>query len=131
MDVTGTLKVKGETTKVSEKFTKREFVITDNSSQYPQHISFQLAQDKCALLDSYQLGQEIKVHFNLRGREWTSPQGELKHFNSLEAWRIEAGAGAQNSSASSAPAASSSSKNAPAAISETFTANTQEDDLPF
>lgn len=89
MDVTGTLKVKGETTKVSEKFTKREFVITDNESQYPQHISFQLAQDKCSLLDKYNLGDVIKVHFNLRGREWTSPQGELKHFNTLEPWRLE------------------------------------------
>lgn len=131
MDVTGTLKVKGETTKVSEKFTKREFVITDNSSQYPQHISFQLIQDKCALLDSYQLGQEIKVHFNLRGREWANPQGELKYFNSLEAWRLENGNGAQNSSASSAAAAAPAANNAPPAVSETFTANTQEDDLPF
>lgn len=89
MDVTGLLKVKGEPTKVSEKFTKREIVITDNSSQYPQHISIVFAQDRCALVDNYQVGQEIKVHFNLRGREWQSPQGETKYFNSLEGWRIE------------------------------------------
>ncbi len=126
MDVTGVLKVKGETVRVSDKFTKREFVITDNSSQYPQHISFQLTQDKCSLLDAYQVGSEIKVHFNLRGREWTSPQGELKHFNSLEAWRIEGG-GAINKSNSSAEASSSS---APTPI-EPLASSSMEDDLPF
>ncbi|MEI6489657.1 MAG: DUF3127 domain-containing protein [Bacteroidota bacterium] len=126
MDVTGVLKVKGETVRVSDKFTKREFVITDNSSQYPQHISFQLTQDKCSLLDAYQVGSEIKVHFNLRGREWTSPQGELKHFNSLEALRIEGG-GASNKSNSSAEASSSS---APTPI-EPLASSSMEDDLPF
>ena len=89
MDITGTLKVKNAEQKVSEKFRKREFVITDNSSQYPQFIIFQLTQDRCGLLDSYNVGDEIKVQFNLRGREWTSPQGEVKYFNSLEAWRLE------------------------------------------
>ncbi len=98
MDVTGILKVKGQTQQVSEKFKKREIVITDNSSQYPQHISFQLTQDKCSIIDNYNVGDEIKVHFNLRGREWTSPQGEIKYFNSLEAWKIEKGAGSGNSS---------------------------------
>ena len=125
MDVTGILKVKSEAQQVSEKFRKREFVLTDNSSQYPQHVSFQLTQDKCGLLDQYNVGDEIKVHFNLRGREWTSPKGEIKYFNTLEAWRLEGGAGASTSSSSSS---SSSSMNAAPA---TFTAATQEDDLPF
>src|ERR1700741_1878083 len=97
MDVTGILKVKMDMVQVSEKFKKREFVITDNSSQYPQHISFQLTQDKCGLIDQYKVGDELKVHFNLRGREWTSPKGEVRYFNTLEAWRIEGGAaGAKN-----------------------------------
>ena len=88
-NLTGVLKVKNQEQQISEKFKKREFVVSDNSSQYPQHISFQLTQDKCSLLDAYQVGDEIKVHFNLRGREWTNPQGEVKFFNSLEAWKIE------------------------------------------
>lgn len=123
MDITGILKVKSEAQQVSEKFKKREFVLTDNSSQYPQHVSFQLTQDKCNLIDSYNVGAEIKVHFNLRGREWTSPQGEIKYFNTLEAWRIEGGAnsGSGNSSAS----------NKMESVSETFTAATEGDDLPF
>ena len=91
MDITGTLKVINDTRQVSDKFKSRGFVLTDNSSQYPQHISFQLTQDKCKLLDGKAIGTEVKVHFNLRGREWNSPTGETKYFNSLEAWRLEFG----------------------------------------
>lgn len=123
MDITGILKVKGVAQQVSEKFKKRDFVLTDNSSQYPQHISFQLTQDKTNLIDNYAVGAEIKVHFNLRGREWTSPQGEIKYFNTLEAWRIEGGAGA----AAGASASSNKMEN----VSETFTAAAEGDDLPF
>lgn len=115
LSVKGRIKVKMSEQKVSEKFKKRDFVITDESSQYPQHLLFQLTQDKTSLIDQYNEGDEITVHFNLRGREWTSPTGEVKFFNTLEAWRIEAGAGA-------APKAS-----APAAVIEA----SQEDDLPF
>lgn len=90
MQITGILKVKGQTTRVSEKFTKREFVLTDNSNaEYPQHISLQLTQDKCALIDGAKIGDTLTAHINIRGREWISPQGEVKHFNTIEAWRIE------------------------------------------
>jgi len=122
MDITGILKVKTEAQQISDKFRKREFVLTDNSSQYPQHISFQLTQDKCSLLDQYNVGDELKVHFNLRGREWTSPKGEIKYFNTLEAWRIEGGNSGQG--------VSNSSSNAMNDVA-TFTAASQEDDLPF
>ncbi len=85
----GIVKVVNPTVQVSEKFSKREFVVTDASSMYPQDIMFQATQDKCALLDSIQQNEQVEVSFNLRGREWTSPQGEVKYFNTLEAWRIE------------------------------------------
>ena len=89
METTGKLKVKEQTQKVNEKFQKRDFVLTtDAGSPYPQHVSFQITQDKCALLDKFKIGDEITVHFNLRGREWNSADG-LKFFNTLEAWRIE------------------------------------------
>ena len=88
-ETTGILKVKKDTQQVSEKFSKREFVMTtDMTTQYPQYISMQLTQDKCALLDAYNEGDEVKVSFNLRGREWSGPEG-VKYFNSLEAWRLE------------------------------------------
>ncbi len=116
MDITGILKVKGEAVQVSEKFKKREFVLTDNSSQYPQHLSMQLTQDKCSLIDSYNVGDEIKVHINLRGREWTSPKNEVKYFNTIEAWRIEAGVPSQKPQPT---------------IAESAEAQKAEDDLPF
>ena len=93
--LTGTIKFIGDTTQVSEKFTKREFVVTDTASMYPQDIQFQITQDKCNLLDTFQIGQTVDVSFKLRGREWTNPQGEVKYFNTIEAWRIEAGTGVQ------------------------------------
>lgn len=87
--ISGILKVKNDTVQVSEKFSKRDFVLTDNASMYPQDILFQLTQDKCSLLDAVQLGSTIEVSFNLRGREWTSPSGDVKYFNTLDAWRID------------------------------------------
>jgi hypothetical protein len=84
------IKVINSTVQVSDRFSKREFVVTDTSNgNYPQDILFQSTQDKCAILDSFQLNDHVDVSFNLRGREWTSPQGEVKYFTSLEAWRIE------------------------------------------
>ena len=88
--LTGKLKLKKDTEVISDKFSKREFVITDNASMYPQDISFQLTQDKCGLISEFNVNDNIEVSFNLRGREWTSPQGEVRYFNTLEAWRIEA-----------------------------------------
>jgi hypothetical protein len=120
-NITGILKVKSPEQQVSEKFRKREFVLTDNSSQYPQHISFQLTQDKCSLLDSYKVGDEIKVYFNLRGREWTDKQGATKYFNSLEAWKLEGGNSSSNNASDSGSFAAT-----------TFSNNSaQDDDLPF
>lgn len=88
-ETAGLLKVKKDTQAVSDKFSKREFVIaTDTSTQYPQYISFVLTQDKCGLLDAVNEGDEVKVNFNLRGREWSGPEG-VRYFNSLEAWRVE------------------------------------------
>lgn len=129
MDITGILKVKEEAQQVSEKFRKREFVITDNSSQYPQHISFQLTQDKCGLIDNCAIGTEVKVHFNIRGRQWTSPKGEDKYFNTLEAWRLEF----QNSGSNNNSSQQSNNNNASQASNDSFSGNssTSEEDLPF
>lgn len=91
MTIQGKLHKKFETKQVSATFQKREFVIEYvENPLYPQYVSFQLIQEKCALLDPFQEGGMLQVEFNLRGREWTSPQGEVKYFNSLDAWRISA-----------------------------------------
>jgi len=91
MEVVGKVKEVMDTKIVSEKFKSREIVITiDHESKYPQHVLFQLTQDKTGLPDQIGLGigDEVKAQFNLRGREWNGPQG-IKYFNTNEIWRIE------------------------------------------
>ena len=89
MEVQGKIKMIDETkTYGSNGFRKRELVVT-TEEQYPQHIMIEFTQDKTDLLNSYQVGQNVKVSINLRGREWINPQGEAKYFNSLQGWRIE------------------------------------------
>lgn len=88
MEVSGRVKVINAVQQVSPTFRKRELVVT-TEEQYPQHIMVEFTQDKCDLLDSYQVGEPVKVSINLRGREWVSPQGETKYFNSIQGWRIE------------------------------------------
>ncbi|MES2681060.1 MAG: DUF3127 domain-containing protein [Bacteroidota bacterium] len=133
MEVIGTLKTKFETQKVSDRFQKREFVLTtEANTPYPQHVSFQVTQDKCTLLDGFNDGEEIKVQFNLRGREWNGPQG-IKYFNTLEAWRLErvqgGNTGAQTGQ-NSAPASNNNIVNNNSA--PVFTGNADDnDDLPF
>ena len=86
----GVIKVIRQTQQVSDKFSKREFVVTDGTDdKYPQDIMFELTQDKTGLLDSVMEGQEVEVSFNLRGREWRSPSGDVKYFNTLNAFKVE------------------------------------------
>ena len=88
MEVLGKVKVVSDTQEVSASFKKRELVVTTDE-QYPQHILIEFAQDKCSLLDNYQVGQNVKVSINLRGREWVNPQGETKYFNQIQGWKID------------------------------------------
>jgi hypothetical protein len=88
MEIVGKIKYIGPDQQVSASFTKRELVITTDET-YPQHILTEFTQDKCDLLDPYKVGESVKVHINLRGREWVNPQGETRYFNSIQGWRIE------------------------------------------
>ncbi len=90
MVIEGKLHAKFDAQQISDTFKKRDFVVeyVDNPL-YPQYITFQVVQDRCSLIDNYVAGEKIEVTFNLRGREWTNPQGEKKYFNTLEAWRIQ------------------------------------------
>ncbi|MEO1011006.1 MAG: DUF3127 domain-containing protein [Bacteroidota bacterium] len=89
MEIQGKIKLIGETkTFGNNGFRKRELVVT-TEEQYPQHIMVEFVQDKTDLLNSYSVGQNVKISINIRGREWTNPQGEVKYFNSIQGWRIE------------------------------------------
>lgn len=125
MEIIGKIKMIGETKEVgSNGFKKRELVIT-TEEQYPQHILVEFVQDKCSLLDNYKENQAVKVAINLRGREWTNPQGEVKYFNSITGWRIE-----------NLQTTSSTGENLPPLPSQAFEPATdshsdEPDDLPF
>jgi len=94
-----------ETQDVSATFKKREFVIEYVERQYPEFIKFECVQDKCDLLDEFKVGDEVKVEFNLKGRKWTSPAGEVKYFNTLQAWRINPVVNGQTGQSDTPPAA--------------------------
>lgn len=88
--VTGKLFVINETQQVSARFQKREFVLeVAENPRYPQTVQFQLTGDRVVALDGFKVGEEVEVEFTLRGREWTSPKGDVKYFNSLDVWAIE------------------------------------------
>ncbi|HYW96623.1 MAG TPA: DUF3127 domain-containing protein [Bacteroidales bacterium] len=129
-EITGTLIEKYETTEISSKFKKREFVLekkeNSNGFEFTDYIKFQLTQDKCALLDSYNPGQELKVNFNLRGRKWEK-DGKVSYFTNLEAWKIESLASGSDNSSANIPG-----EDIPLPGEEDFSSPDQEfDDLPF
>lgn len=90
-------------------FTKREFVIKltgeGENERYPNYIALELIKDKCAMMDQYNLGDEIIAHFNFSGRLWSGNGGPEKCFTSLQAWRIESAGGASHTAPSAAPEA--------------------------
>ena len=89
MEIQGKIKLIGEAKSYGNSgFKKRELVVT-TEEQYPQHLLVEFLQDKTDLLNKFKVGQQVKVGINLRGREWVSPQGETKYFNTIQGWRIE------------------------------------------
>ena len=125
MEVTGKIKMIDQTKEVgSGGFKKRDIVVTTDE-QYPQHILVQFVQDKCDLLNGFQVGEPVKIDINLRGREWTNPQGETVYFNTIQGWRIGKAQG-------DAPAAQAPPIPAAQAFAPASNLNEEDaDDLPF
>lgn len=119
MEILGKIKVINPTQNVSASFKKRELVVVTNE-QYPQSILIEFAQDKCDILDNYQVGQNVKVGINLRGREWVNPQGETKYFNSIQGWNI-------SKDESTAPTIQAKEESALTGVAK----EEEHDDLPF
>ena len=126
MEIQGTIKMISDTkTFGSNGFRKREMVIT-TQEQYPQDLLVEFIQDKCDLLSQYAPGQQVSVGINLKGREWTSPQGEVKYFNSIQGWRIEG-----QTSGSSAAMPSDLPPMTDFPMDDTDDSEKDYDDLPF
>ena len=136
MEVSGIVKRISDAQQISPSFKKREIVLT-TEEQYPQHLSIEFVQDKTDLLNNFQEGEKVTIGINLRGREWTSPQGEVKYFNSIQGWRIDKEQAAAPAPSAAAPA----SPGSPAASNDgngSFQAppsmapyEEDDDDLPF
>lgn len=123
IEATGKVYQVFETKQISDKFRKREFVLelADNP-KYPQLVLFQATGDRCESLDAVKVGDVVKVEFSLRGREWRSPSGETKFFNTLDVWKVEL-----------TKPASAGGKQEPAAtrMSESQGYNKDDSDIPF
>lgn len=137
MQIQGKIHAAFAAEQVTQRFRKREFVLElDGASRYPQYVQFQLTGDRCEVLDDFEAGHEVKVEFSLRGREWTSPKGEVRYFNSLEVWsvdRVGADAGAVGSDGGwDGPSSSSSGgSGGSGSLGSEPPPPSDEDDIPF
>lgn len=119
MELSGRIKVIFDTQTFDSGFRKKEFVVT-TQEQYPQDVKFELYNDKVEAIDAYQVGDEVTVAFNLRGKEY---QG--RYFVNVNAWKIDKmgsgmpGGDAPMPGAESMPQAASTDSGG------------EEDDLPF
>ena len=126
-ELTGKLLVKFDTTQRTETFKTREFVVEKsediNGKLITNYIKFQCVQDRTGIVDRVNVGDEIKVHFNIKGSKWEK-NGSVSYFNNLDAWRIEQiltpGKGADSDNEYFEPL-------------DTFTSSSEDaiDDLPF
>ena len=90
MNIKGKLVEIFDTVQITETFKKREFIIQDNKNpEYPEFVKVALIQDKVSLLDNLNVGDEINVLINIKGRKWEDKEGNIKYFNSIQGWKIE------------------------------------------
>jgi hypothetical protein len=127
LEVTGRIHRIFETEQKSASFQAREFVLEVPDGNYPQLIKFQVVQDKCTMLDQHSEGDQVKVSFDLRGREWNG-----KFLTNLNAWRLERQEGGQTTPTPPAePYFAPPKAGAPGADRPADIAPTEVDDLPF
>jgi len=89
MEITGSVKLVNEIKQITPTLRKGELVVTTEEN-YPQTLMIEFVNDRADLLNTVKVGDRVTVAINLRGREWTSPQNEVKYFVSLSGWKITA-----------------------------------------
>ncbi|WP_153801027.1 DUF3127 domain-containing protein [Foetidibacter luteolus] len=91
-EITGRLVAKYNIVQRTETFKTREFVIekTEEIAGRPitNYIKFQCVQDKTAMPDRFNTGDEVKVLFNIKGTKWVK-DGKENYITNLDAWRME------------------------------------------
>ena len=89
MEVQGEVKLIGKIQKIGSKgFVKAELIV-ETDGEYPQPINIEFTGDNTDFLAKLSVGDLVKVFINLRGREWTSPEGVVKYFNSIQGWKVD------------------------------------------
>ena len=134
-EINGRLAEKFETQKVYDRFQKREFVLEIKSTgssgyEFVDFIKFQSTQDKCTLLDQFDVDDMVKVAFNLRGRKWEK-DGQVSYFTNLEAWRVEKVQDQNSAPENSTPSADSVPDQDAPFPSQAPENDSGFDDLPF
>jgi len=89
MSITGKVLNVGTTETFGAKGFRKRNLIIETSEKYPQEVCIEFVQDNVSLLDSYKLDDNIEIEYNIRGRKWESPSGEIKYFTSIQGWKIE------------------------------------------
>jgi single-stranded DNA-binding protein len=130
MELQGTIKKLSDTQTFASGFQKREAVIL-TQEQYPQPINVEFLQEKINLLDNVSEGDNVKIGINLRGREWTSPDGQVKYFNSIVGWRLEKITDTGNEPTQAAQPANTTPSQEATKSNENPFADEEDDDLPF
>lgn len=87
-EASGKIKLISDIQNFPSGFSKREFVVTTGDGKYPQDLKFEMVKDKCATLDDYKEGSDVKVSFDIRGNEYNG-----KYYVNLSCWKLEGGSG--------------------------------------
>lgn len=89
MQITGKLYKKFDVQNITENFSKREFILLDDTNpNYPQYIKFELYNNSMSLIDNIEENSTIVVDFNIKGREYQK-NGVTSYFNSLVAYSVK------------------------------------------
>ena len=132
MQVQGRIHTAFPAEQVTQRFKKREFVLElDAASRYPQLVLFQLTGDRCGVLDDFEAGVTVCVEFSLRGREWQSPKGETRYFNSLEVWSIARAGDENEESADGGSSTGAGLARKPSRSEDEPPPHTDDDEIPF
>lgn len=84
MEVLGSIIVLNDAETVGSAGTfKKRLVVVETDEQYKQKVGIDFVQDKTSLLDSFKIGDKVKVAVNVRGQEYNG-----KYYVSLNGWRI-------------------------------------------
>ena len=91
-EIAGKLVAVFEIVQRTETFKTREFVIEKSEDiggrVITNYVKFQCVQDKTAMPDRFNLGDEVKVQFNIKGTKWVK-EGRENYITNLDAWRME------------------------------------------